>query len=110
VGHGYEALVRHIGDDDPEWLGIYLEVGRMLRTDDALRERWRDLAVETQQPVFELYRAQQDAGVIRDDVPVDQILRFVGLIVDGLVLQKGAGFAVDVAGTLELVRETLAPK
>jgi AcrR family transcriptional regulator len=110
IEHGFEALVRHIGEDDPEWLGIYLEVGRMLRTDDALRERWRELAVETQAPVFEWYRVLRETREIRDDVPLEQLLRFIGLIVDGLVLQRGARFPVDVDGTLELVRELLAPK
>jgi hypothetical protein len=35
---------------------------------------------------------------------------FLGVVLDGLAVQRGAGFPIDVAGTLELVRSALAPK
>ena len=30
--HGWEGVVRHIVEEDPEWLGVYLDASRMLRT------------------------------------------------------------------------------
>ena len=46
---------------------------------------------------------------IRDDLPVDTVLRFLGVVLDGLVTQQGAGFPIDVEGTLLLVRSALSP-
>src|SRR5215831_14369722 len=48
VEGGYEAVVRHVVDDDPEWLGVYLDASRMLRLDPDLRERWRTLNPDAQ--------------------------------------------------------------
>jgi TetR/AcrR family transcriptional regulator, transcriptional repressor of aconitase len=40
---GFEAVVEEIERSDTDWLGVYVEVGRMLRTDPGLRERWEGL-------------------------------------------------------------------
>src|SRR6476661_4356970 len=45
---GWEGVVRHIVEDDPEWLGAYLDASRMLRTDPDLRDRWQTLNPEGQ--------------------------------------------------------------
>ena len=107
---GFEGLVRHVGDEDPEWIGVYLEVSRMLRTDDELRERWMTLAPEVDVEVAERYRELQERGEVRSDLPFGTVLRFLGVVFDGLVTQQGAGFPVDVEGTLTLVRSALSPR
>src|SRR6478735_8134446 len=38
---GFEGVVRHFGEEDPDWIGAYLEVMRLLRTDPALRAQWQ---------------------------------------------------------------------
>ena len=106
---GFEGLVRHVGDEDPEWIGVYLEVGRMLRTDAGLRERWLSLAPEVDVEIADRYRELQEQGEVRQDVPFETMLRFLGVVFDGLVTQQGAGFPVDVEGTLLLVRSALSP-
>src|SRR6476646_5600086 len=68
---GGEGVVRHIVEDDPEWLGAYLDASRMLRTDPELRERWRTLNPEGQAALEAHYRKLQESGEIRDDVPID---------------------------------------
>jgi AcrR family transcriptional regulator len=108
--HGYEAVVRHIGEEDPEWIGVYLEVGRLLRTDPELREKWSDLSGEVQERIVQRYVERQEADEIRADVSFETVLRFLGVVLDGLAVQQGAGFPIDVKGTLELVRTALAPK
>jgi hypothetical protein len=104
--------VRHIVEDDPEWIGAYLDVSRMLRTDPALRERWRDLNPEGQAALEARYRQLQEAGEIRDDVPLDTLGRFLGIVFDGIAVQQAARFSapIDVEGTLELLRSAVAPK
>ncbi len=41
---GIEALLTAMTDDDPDWLAVYLEFGRRLEADAALRERWKTIA------------------------------------------------------------------
>jgi TetR/AcrR family transcriptional regulator, transcriptional repressor of aconitase len=107
---GFEAVVRHIGEEDPEWIGVYLEVGRLLRTDPVLREQWSDLSGEVQERIAQRYVEVQQKGEIRGDLSVETMLGFLGTMINGLVVQQGAGFAIDVEGTLELVRSALSPK
>jgi TetR/AcrR family transcriptional regulator, transcriptional repressor of aconitase len=112
LDHGYEAVVRHIVEDDPEWLGVYLDASRMLRTDPELRERWRTLNPDAQQRLEAQFRELQDAGLIRTDLPMETTGRFLGVVFDGLAVQQAARFGspIDADGTIELLRSALAPK
>ena len=109
---GHEAIVRHIVEDDPEWLGVYLDASRMLRTDPALRDRWRTLNPDAQAELERHYTELQAAGRIRSDLPLETVGRFLGVVFDGLAVQQAARFAapIDVDGTIELLRSALAPK
>jgi AcrR family transcriptional regulator len=112
IDGGYEEVVRHIVEDDPEWIGVYLDASRMLRTDPELRDRWRALNPEGQAGLEARYRDLQERGEIRDDLPLETIGRFLGLVFDGLAVQQGARFnaPIDLEGTIELLRSALAPK
>ena len=43
---GFEALIRAIAEDDADWLAVYLEFGRRMKSDAELRERWKTIAPE----------------------------------------------------------------
>jgi TetR/AcrR family transcriptional regulator, transcriptional repressor of aconitase len=109
---GHEAIVRHIVEDDPEWLGVYLDASRMLRTDEELRNRWQSLNPEAQRRLEERYSALQAAGRIRSDLSLGTLGRFLGIVFDGLAVQQAARFGspIDVDGTIELLQSALAPK
>lgn len=109
---GWEGVVRHIVEDDPEWIGVYLEASRMLRTDPELRDRWAHLNPELQQELEDAFRAQQERGEIRGDLPLDTLGRFLGIVFDGIAVQQAARFSskIDAEGTIELLRTALAPK
>jgi AcrR family transcriptional regulator len=109
---GWEEVVRHVVEDDPEWIGVYMDVSRMLRTDPELRARWEQLNPELQQELEQTYRRLQEAGEIRDDVPLETLGRFLGIVFDGIAVQQAARFGhpIDTAGTIELLRSALAPK
>ena len=109
---GHEQVVRHIVEDDPEWLGVYLDASRMLRTDPQLRERWGSLNPDAQAQLERHYTELQKTGHVRSDLPLETIGRFLGLLFDGLAVQQAARFGgpIDVDGTIELLRSALAPK
>jgi len=99
-----------MGAESPDWVGVYLEISRMLRTDEALRERWEQRNPELQVQVAQHLAQSQRDGVYRSDLSVESIGQFLGFVLDGITVHVGAGFPVDVEGTLELVRAALAPK
>ncbi len=112
IDGGFEEVVRHIVEDDPEWIGVYLDASRLLRTDPQLRDRWRALNPDGQAGLEVRYRELQRRGEVRDDLPLDTIGRFLGIVFDGLAVQQGAGFGspIDLEGTIELLRSALARK
>src|ERR671933_621105 len=46
VDEGFDALVRALVEEDPEWLGVYFELSHRLRTDSELRRQWLERALE----------------------------------------------------------------
>jgi AcrR family transcriptional regulator len=107
---GFEALLRVIAEENPDWLGVYLEHARHLRTDPELRERWKQRTPDEDASAQEHLLALQASGELRDDVTPDAIGAFLGLLVDGVALQTSAGFPVELDPVLGLIRDALAPR
>ena len=107
---GFEAVLREIAEENPDWLGVYLENGRRLRTDAAFRNRWASRNPEIEERVHEWLVRLQAEGEIRNDVPFEAIGKFFGLVVDGVALHTSMGFPVDVEPVLTLVRDAIAPR
>ena len=90
---GLEAIVDALLRDDPDWLAVYLEFGRRLRTDAELRERWKTIAPEDAR---ERTRAWIEEGQrtrrLRSDISTREIGQFLGVILDGIAVQRALGF------------------
>jgi AcrR family transcriptional regulator len=106
---GFGALVRRLTEEDADWLAVYLEFGRRLRADEAFRERWKERATpELRARVDTRLDAERESGVIRADFTREQIGRFLGLVLDGIVVQRGFGFdAPDADVVVRLVEDAL---
>ena len=91
VNQGLEAVVREVLELDPAWLGVYLELIRRVRTDEAFRTRIE----ERQQAITPVNRARveqaQRDGEFRDDLEPREIGAFVNLVLNGLALQRAQG-------------------
>ena len=110
LDQGFTAVLRWVTEQKPEWIGVYLEVHRHLRTNAALREQWMQRAPEVNERLREHLREQQERSELRSDVAVDDIGRFLGLIVDGLVLSASVGVEVDLDPLLKLVVAAIGPQ
>jgi AcrR family transcriptional regulator len=104
-----ELLVNDPGSvDRAGWLGTQLEVSRRVRTEPDFARRWAARSEAVTAATRERLARQRDLGVLRDDVDVDVILRFLELALDGLVLRLAMGMAADDLGpVLDLVEETV---
>ena len=112
---GLEAILDALLRDDPDWLAVYLEFGRRLRTDAELRERWKTIAPEDARERSRGWiETEQSAGRLRSDVSALEIAQFLGVILDGVAVQRALGFeapepellhrlARDAVGAQELV-------
>jgi TetR/AcrR family transcriptional regulator, transcriptional repressor of aconitase len=102
---GFDALLEAITKDDPDWLAVYLEFGRRMKADAELRERWKRIApVEAKERSKAWITDAQAAGELRSDLHADEIVAYLGVIVDGIVTERALGF--DAPPTELLLRIT----
>ncbi len=107
----WETLARRIAAEDGDWLGVYLEFGRLLRTDPSVFERWRARGEHVDAGMTAAMAEAQRAGLVRSDLPVETILTFLGVVLDGLAVRFSVPAArVDVEPLLQLARDAIAPK
>jgi AcrR family transcriptional regulator len=102
--HGLVQVMRDLREraaqsaDVPGWLGSQLEVSRRLRTDPDFAERWAARSDAITSATRDRLRRQRDAGVLREDVPVETLAQFLELAYDGLVLHLATGRPADDFG------------
>ena len=90
--------------DTAGWLGSQLEVSRRLRTDPAFARRWAERSAAIATATRERLQRQREAGVLRDDVPVEVLTQFLELAYDGMVLHLATGRpAGELGKVLDLV-------
>jgi AcrR family transcriptional regulator len=107
---GFEGALEAIVDQDPAWLGVYVEALQRIRTDDAFRERWNRRGDRSYRTVGAALEEAKEAGRIRDDVPSGILSTYLGVVLDGLVLRAALGYPLpDREQLLSLVRQGVAP-
>ena len=101
--HGLVQVMRELLDSpdslDSGWTGTFLEIARRGRTDPDFRERWQERSAALAAATRDRLDRQATAGLLRTDVPVGVLARFLELTLDGLVshLATSRRSPVDVA-------------
>lgn len=108
--HGLVQVMRELLDS-PEargWTGTFLEIARRLRTDPAFGQRWAAHSAALTATTRSRLERQAAAGVLRDDVPVPVIARYLELVLEGLVSHLAAGRPTgDLDAVLDLVERAV---
>jgi AcrR family transcriptional regulator len=100
----WDLLARAASPDTAGWLGTQLEVSRRLRTDPAFAARWAARSEAIATATADRLARQRGAGVLRDDIPIVVLARFLELAYDGLVLHLAMGRPADHLGpVLDLI-------
>ena len=103
-----DLLARATSPDTTGWLGSQLEVSRRLRTDPAFARRWAERSAAIAAATRDRLLRQREAGVLREDIPIDVLAQFLELAYDGLVLHLAMGRpAGDLEPVLDLVEEAV---
>lgn len=108
---GWEAAIRAVVEEDPEWLGVYLEMTRKVRTDPEFARRHEERTETELAPLLiEHAREQQARGELRDDYPPERVAAFISLVANGVVLQVAYGERIrDVDALVEFIRTAVEP-
>jgi AcrR family transcriptional regulator len=112
IEKGWEATIREVIEEDPAWIGVYLELTRRERTDPSFRQRHNERSsAELAPTLIEHIRTQQDEGALRTDQPPERIAGFVSIVVNGIATQMSSGEPIrDVDALLEFVRAAVCPQ
>ena len=78
-----------------DWTGTFLEISRRARTDERFRDRWREHAAALTAATRERLERQAAAGVVRGDVPVAVLARYLELVLEGLLAHLALGLPAD---------------
>jgi AcrR family transcriptional regulator len=107
--HGLVQVMRDLSGEDPDWLGVQVEIAQRLRTEPGFREQWqaRHLDAVARAARQRLLQGRR-AGAVRDDVPVSTLVTYLLLVHDGLVAHVAAGLPTGrLDGVLDLVEESV---
>ena len=99
-----------MASENPDWLAVYLELIRKLRTQPELHEQWSQRSPELNEQMQLRLEEMQRSSELRQDVTAEELGRFMGLILDGICIQVSAGYPVDVESLLKLVSSAIAPQ
>jgi AcrR family transcriptional regulator len=105
---GLVQVMRELADKDAGWLGVQLEVRRRLRTDPEFAAGWATRQKAITAAAQARLERQRDAGIVRDDVPVELLADFLRLVLDGLVSSLASGMpSAHLEGVLDLVEDAV---
>ena len=103
-----DLLAKAASTETAGWLGTQLEVSRRLRTDPEFAKRWEERSEAITAATGERLARQREAGVLREDIPLPVLARFLELAYDGLVLYLATGRPTDQLGqVLDLIESAV---
>jgi AcrR family transcriptional regulator len=110
LDEGYGSVVRRLASESPDWVAVYFELLRKLRTRPELHEQWSQRSPEVNKAMKARLEGLQRGGELRNDMSAEELGRFMGVILDGIAVQVSAGYPVDVESLLRLVSAAIAPQ
>jgi AcrR family transcriptional regulator len=103
VGEGLDALIRRLANENPDWLAVYFELARRMRTDPELMREMRDRAPDDSRRADGYIESMRERGAFRSDVDVTALAAFINIVTNGVALASSLGLRLDVDGLLKLV-------
>ena len=109
VDRGLDDAVRAMASEDPELIGVLLEVqGRLRHDKEFVRRMSEDAAARDR--LVEWFTERQRDGTFRDDVELIHLGRFATLVLNGLALRVAGGDETDVEPVIRLLHDALGPR
>lgn len=88
---GLAGLVRGMREQAAELSASYLELGRRIWSDPAFRDKWEERGTPLIDAIRDSIATAVAEGRARSDVPVDALVDFATVVLDGLMLHLRTG-------------------
>jgi TetR/AcrR family transcriptional regulator, transcriptional repressor of aconitase len=110
VEHGLDATLRHLTTESPDWMGVYLEVTRHLRTNPELLQEFQQRGgEELQQRVTSWFAEMYESGVLREDVSRDDLVAFINIVANGAALARALNLELNADSLVQLFHTGIDP-
>ena len=106
---GVDGLLRRLAGESPDWLAVYFELARRLRTNPELMHDLQNRSPEASQRGDALFASLQKEGALRGDVDLETVIAFINIVANGLALGVSLGLQLDVDALLALVHRGIDP-
>jgi TetR/AcrR family transcriptional regulator, transcriptional repressor of aconitase len=107
---GIDALMRTVASESPEWLAVYFELARRMRTNPELMEELQNRSPEASERGDRAMAALQEEGAFRTDLELQTIVTFISIVTNGLALARSLGLELDIDAMLKLVHRGIDPE
>jgi TetR/AcrR family transcriptional regulator, transcriptional repressor of aconitase len=110
VDQGLDATLRHLTTESPDWMGVYLEVTRHLRTNpELLAEFQKRGGAELEQRVSRWFTEMYETGVVRADFSREDLVAFINIVANGAAIARALDLELNADALVQLVHTGIDP-
>lgn len=106
---GIDGLIRSLAGESPDWLAVYFELARQLRTNPDRMKALQERNPEASERGDELLARLQREGRLRDDIDLQTIIAYVNAVANGLALGVSLGLKCDVDAFVTMLHHGVDP-
>jgi TetR/AcrR family transcriptional regulator, transcriptional repressor of aconitase len=111
IEEGLDATIRRLAEESPDWMAVYFDVLRLLRGDpERMKEFSERGGQERRQAVDAWLQELHESGRFRNDVTLEDIIAYIGIVSNGVALATSLGLPVDADAFLRLVHRGIDPE
>ena len=108
---GLDATLRYLTTENPDWMGVYMEITRHLRRDPELLEEFQQRgSAELDERVTQRFQRLYDEGVFRTDVDFEKVVHFINVVANGAALARSLRLDLDGDALVKLIHTGIDPQ
>jgi TetR/AcrR family transcriptional regulator, transcriptional repressor of aconitase len=107
---GFAEALHQIAHESPELMAVLLEIEMRLSQDKSFRRRIEASTAEPREKLEAWFEEQRSSGAVRKDIEWGDLVRFAGIVVNGLALRIACGYETNVDTVVRLLDDALRPQ
>ena len=106
---GLGEALRALAKESPELITVLFETEARLYRDEDFMQRLEETSQELLPRLEAWFQEQRNSGEMRGDIDWDDLVRFAGIVHNGLALRIAGGYVTNVDAVVRLLDDALRP-
>jgi TetR/AcrR family transcriptional regulator, transcriptional repressor of aconitase len=106
---GLAEAIREMAGESPDLIAVALELEIRLRENEKFRRRIEAGTAEQRKRLEAWFVEQRSSGEMREDMEWDDLVRFAGIVVNGLAFRVAGGYETNVESVVRLLDDAIKP-